>query len=221
MKKLLHFGSTELTHRTKSGSLPSFELEKISDFLCRDGLLFAEYSDSIIVIPHPRLVEKITTLMVNAGFEPLLLGATLHSLRQVTSLSLAENRVMELLCPGSLVIMRDENLVSDKSPVAIPDNCDLRDILSAFNGVMQVFVRMGQGGLAQLEEILQDLDQQHSFNMIGVLESSHMESADNRVTVVRIISPGNVQCIVEGTINLNTVKEASNRVSIWEIEDWT
>lgn len=222
MRKLLHFGLTKSMNNTNSGSLLSCEREKIIDFLCRDGLLFAECFDSIIVISHPRLVEKIKLPMVKSGLQPLLLGATLQDLRQVTSLTLAENRVMESLCPGSIIIMRDESLSSEKLPVAIPDNFDLRDILSSFNGVMQVYIGRAQGGLSQLEGILQNLDkQQCNFNMVGVLEPSNIESIDNRVTIVRTISPGDVQCISEGAINLKTVVEASNRVSAWEVEDWT
>lgn len=222
MKELLHFGSTKSIDRTNSGSLLSRECEEIIDFLCRGGLLIAECFESIIIISHPRLVEKIKLPMINAGLQPLLLGATLHNLRQVTSFTLAENRVMESLCPGSLIIIRDDSLTSEKIPVAIPDNRDLRDILSSFNGVMQAFVWRGQGGQTQLEGILHNFDQQKcNFNLVGILEPFYIESSDNRVTIARIISPGNVQCIVEGTISLKAVKEASNRVSVWEIEDWT
>lgn len=222
MKRLLHFGLQKSMNCSDSGALLSCEIEEIIDFLCRDGLLVAKFFDSFIVISHPRLVEKIKAPLVNAGLQPLLFGATLSSLRRVTSLTLAENRVMELLSPGSLIIARDENLLSDTLPVALPDDCSLRDIASSFNGTLQVFIWRGQGGLTEFERVLRSLDrEQCSFNMIGVLDSSYLKATDTRITIAKIIGPGDVQCIVNGTIDLNTIKEASRRVSVWEVEDWT
>ena len=222
MRRLLHFGMQKSMNCSASDALPSCEIEEIIDFLCRDGLLVAKFFDSFIVIPHPRLVEKLKAPLANAGLQPLLFGTTLSSLRRTTSLTLAENRVLELLSPGPLVIVRDEDLLSDTLPVAIPDDSALRDIASSFDGTLQVFIWREQGGLTELEGELRSLDQEQCrFNMIGVLDSSFMKATDARITIAKVIGPGDVQCIVAGTVDLNAVRDASRRVSVWEVEDWT
>ena len=224
MKELLHFGFSKPINRSDSGALLSREIEKISDFLRRHGLLIAECFDSHVVISHPDLVEGVKAPLLNVGLQPLMIGATLTSLRKVTSLTIAETRVMEVLSPGSLIVERDSDFVSDKLPVTIPDNYDLRDICCTFNGVMKVFIWKGDGGLTQLESILRNIDlEQCDIKQLGVLESPLYEEgvACNRATIVRISGPGDVKYIVEGTFDLKIVNEASKNISLWEIGEWT
>lgn len=217
MSRVAKFGLTKPMHRSSSGDLLGCELEEIYDFLKRDGILIAEYSDYIIVIPNPNRVESVRQPLLDAGLQPVMLGATLQNVRVATDLNLAENRVMELLSPGSLLLVRDHDALS----LLIPENRDLRDIATIFQGTMIAYCRRMVEEHAKIEETLQIIGNKLGNYMIGVLESYHPNVKKEMITVVKIRSISNIECVSEGSISISTVREAADRVSIWEVEDWT
>lgn len=217
MNRIAKFGLTKPMHRSSSGDLLGCELEEISDFLKRDGLLVVEYSDNLIVIPHPARADSVKQPLIDAGLQPFLLGATLQNVRVATDLNLAENRVMELLSPGSLLLMRD----SDALPLLIPENRDLRDIATVFQGAMIAYCHRGTGEQTNMEEALQNIGNRLDSYMIGILESYRPTTKKDKITVVKIRNISDIECVSEGSIRINTVREAADRVSIWEVEDWT
>ena len=217
MSRIAKFGLTKPMHRSSSGDLLGCELEEISDFLKRGGILIAEYSDYIIAIPNPDRVESVKQALLDCGLHPVMLGATLQNVRATTDLNLAENRVMELLSPGSLLLVRDR----DAPSLLIPENRDLRDIATVFQGTMIAYCQRMVGEHAKIEEMLQIIGNKLGNYMFGILESYCPNIKNEKITVVKLTSISNIECISEGSISLSTVREAVDRVSIWEVEDWT
>ena len=179
MNIIAHFGSTKPMHRSDSGDLLGCELEEISDFLKRGGLLVAKYADFIIVIPHPNRVENVKQPLIEAGLQPVRLGATLQSIRLATDLNLAENRVMELLSPGALLALRG----SDTPSLLIPGNRDLRDIATVFQGTMIAYCQHKAGGREKAEDTLKDIGERLCDYMIGILESDHPNVKKEKITI--------------------------------------
>ncbi|MBR3860997.1 MAG: hypothetical protein IKM84_03835 [Oscillospiraceae bacterium] len=212
MNSIIEFGLTEPMHRSTSGDLLGCELEAITDFLNRSGLLVVEYCGHTIIFSHPTCVDKIQKPFLNAGFRPVLLGATLQNIRSVTQLTLAENRVMELLSPGTLLLERDESF-----SLLIPEDRDLRDIAAVFQGALIAFIWNEVGDFAKLEAIL------HSIGnyVIGVLKPYHLSKQNDTLTVVKIKNNYDIDCLSVGAIDLQAVVDAANRISVWEVEDWT
>jgi len=220
MRDIQNFGT--LRQRSNSGALLSVEIEKLREFLRQYGLLIAKYYDNYIVVSHPFLIEKVKESLIGAGLQPVVLGATLANLRESVSLTVAENRVFELLSPGSLIVVRDDDTATAMTSIAVPDNNDLRDICCTYGGSMLAFIWKGEGGLAELERVLGSLEQLGcTIVQLGFLESPIDDDKRIRATVIRIFGEGNVDCIEEGTITMRTVKGASTEISQWEIGEWT
>lgn len=221
MSKSQRFGST--THRTESGALLSGEIERIKGFLRFRGLLLAEFFDGHLVIPFPSVANEIKGPLIDTGFQEVVIGASLDGLRQTTRLTVTEIRVLEVLSPGPLIIMRNDSQTSNMAPITIPGDLDLRDIASALGGAMTAFMRPGGDGRGLLENALRvPANERHTLAQLGTLESpSNSDAARRRATVVRITRPRAVECIAEGVLALAKVEDASALTSQWEIEDWT
>lgn len=136
MNEKMRFGIPMPEFRTDYGTLRTKELERIVSFLNRRGVLIADCFDRKIVIVHPSLAKDIQREMDNAGFQSLLIGATVSNIRKNEILNLAQNRVLEALTPGALIINRSDENNSGLISVAIPDNLDLRDICSSYEGAV-------------------------------------------------------------------------------------
>lgn len=224
MNEKMRFGIPMSEFRTDYGTLRTRELEKITSFLNRRGVLIADCFDRKIVIVHPSLVKKIKGEMDDVGFQPLLIGATVSNLRKSENLTLAQNRVLEMLTPGALIINRSDKNNSSLISVAIPDNLDLRDICSSYEGAIQVFIASTDVGENELVELLSKMKLDgFDLNKIGILEYPYFdEDPANRIaTVAYIYEPNNVKLIKKGVYDLDTVKQASSNVSQYEIGEWT
>ena len=224
MIEIMRFVIPMSEFRTDYGTLRTRELEKITSFLNRRGVLIADCFDRKIVIVHPSLVKKIKGEMDDVGFQPLLIGATVSNLRKSENLTLAQNRVLEMLTPGALIINRSDKNNSSLISVAIPDNLDLRDICSSYEGAIQVFIASTDVGENELVELLSKMKLDgFDLNKIGILEYPYFdEDPANRIaTVAYIYGPNNVKLIKKGVYDLDTVKQASSNVSQYEIGEWT
>jgi hypothetical protein len=183
----------------------------------------AEFLDGHIVISFPSVADEVKGPLIDAGFQEVVLGASLDGLRQVTDLTVAEIRVLEVLSPGPLIIMRSNSETSKMAPINIPDNLDLRDIASAIGGAMTAFMRPGGDARGLLENALcTPGNERRTPAQLGTLESSRSsDAARRRATVVRITGPGTVEFVAQGVLALAKVEEASAQLSRREIEDWT
>lgn len=224
MNQQPHFGLSNSICRTDTGALNSKEIEKIRYFLFRRGVLLGSCFDYQVVILHPGLIKDINKVLTDAGLQAIMLGASLASLRETAALSIAESRVLEALTPGSLIVMRSNSLEKDHLPVAIPDYYDLRDICNTYSGTMQVYFWKKKPGQQELQEILFSLNlSKYNISQVGVLEcpSYEEEIQPDVATIVRILGPGDVQCIAEGQFDIGMIEAASKSISIWEMGEWT
>lgn len=224
MNERLRFGAPMPEFRTDQGTLRTRELEKIYSFINQRGVLIADCFDRKIVIIHPHLVKDTQEKMINAGFQPLLIGSTVSNLRKNEKLNLAQNRVLEALTPGALIINRSGENSASLIPVAIPDNIDLRDICSLYEGVIQVFVTNKCIKENDLAESLSKLELDGlNMNKIGILEYPYIdEDSVNRIaTVAYVYGPDNIELVKTGMYDLDTVKQASAQLSQYEIGEWT
>lgn len=221
MKRIQKFGSSRC--RSGSGALLGGEIERIKGFLLFRSLLLAECFDSHIVISHPSVAKDVIWPLTNNGFQPIILGASLHGLRQVTDLSVGETRILEGLAPGPIILIRNNSELSMMPAVAIPDSLDLRDIGHAYGGAVLAFLWIGECGCKQLEEIIYTLSGEGCSPMqLGVLEPSwSSETEYSGATAVHVTGSGNVECIAEGAVAMDRVRAVFAHMSQWEIEDWT
>lgn len=224
MNEKMRFGIPMPEFRTDYGTIKTRELEKIVNFLNKRGVLIADCFDRKIVIVHPVLVKNIQEKMENAGFQSLLIGATLSILRKSENLTLAQNRVLEMLTPGALIIVRSDDNISDLLSVAIPDNLDLRDICSSYKGTLQVFITNTSIEENELAELLSKMELDGiDLSKIGILEYPYFdEDPANRIaTVAYVYGPNNIKLVKAGVYDLDAVKQASTKFSQYEIGEWT
>lgn len=224
MNEKMRFGIPMSEFRTDYGTLRTRELEKIISFLNRRGILIADCFDRKIVIAHPSIAKGIQGEMENAGFQSLLIGATVSNIRKRENLTLAQNRVLEALTPGALIINRNDENNSKLISVAIPDSLDLRDICSSYEGAIQVFITNTDIGENELVEILSKIELEGlNLNKIGILEYPYFDedSANRIATVVYIYGPNNIELVKTGVYDLDIVKQASTNFSQYEIGEWT
>lgn len=223
MKEQMRFGIPMPEFRTDHGALRTRELEKIVDFLNKRGLLIADCFDRKIVIVHPYIVKDIQEEMLNAGYQALLIGSTVSDLRKNEKLSLAQNRVLEALTPGAIIISRSDDNNPNLVSVAVPDSFDLRDICSSYEGAIQVFITNTGIENNELVGLLRKIKLDAvDLNKIGILEYPYFDEdpADMIATVVCIYGPNNVKLLKEGIYDLDTVKLASAEFSQYEIGEW-
>ncbi len=224
MIEKIYFGIPLPEFRTEYGSLRTTELEKISVFLNKRGVLIAECFDRKIVIVHPSLVKDIQNEMVNAGLKPLLISSTVSNLRKSENLSPVQNRVLEALTPGALIINRSDENNSELISVAIPDNIDLRDICSSYEGVLQVFITNSDIEEKELVNLLSNIKLgRFNLNKIGILQYPYFDenTANKIATVAYVYGPNNIELVKTGIYNLDILKQASVKVSQYEIGEWT
>ena len=223
MSEKKRFGIPMSEFRTDYGTLRTCELEKIVSFLNRRGILIANCFDRKIIIVHPSIAKGIQKEMDNAGFQSLLIGATISNLRKKENLSIAQNRVLEKLTPGALIINRsDENNVSLIS-IAIPDNLDLRDICSSYEGIIQVFITNTDIEESELIESISKMELAGiDLNKVGILEDPYLEEEPIKkiATVANVYGPDNVKLVKTGVFDFNIVKQASSELSQYEIGEW-
>lgn len=223
MTEKIRFGFPMPEFRTDYGTLRTRELEKIISFLNRKGVLIADCFDRKIVIVHPCFVREIQEEMINVGYQPLLIGATVSNLRKNENLNLAQNRILEALTPGALIIDRSRDNDFGSLSVAIPDNLDLRDICSSYEGTIQVFITNTCTEEDEMVESLRKMKCDWSnLNRIGILEYPYFDEdpAERIATVVCVYGPNNIKLVKEGTYDLETVKQASSEPSQYEIGEW-
>lgn len=224
MNEKMRFGISRPEIRTDFGTLRTRELEKIVSFINKRGILIADCFDRKIVIVHPYLVKDIQEKMINAGFQPLLIGSTVSNLREKEKLNLAQNRVLEALTPGALIINRCNDNNSSLISVAVPDSFDLKDICSLYEGTIQVFIT--NTGIEE-DELVNSLNKiqldELNLSKIGILEYPYFgeDSANMIATVAYIYGPNNIKLVKEGVYDLDTMKQASTKVSQYEIGEWT
>ena len=224
MNEKVQFGILMPEFRTDYGTLRTRELEKIVSFINHRGILIADCFDRKIVIVHPDLVKDIQEEMLNAGFQPLLIGSTVSNLRKNEKLNLAQNRVLEALTPGALIIHGSDENNTGLIPVAIPDNVDLRDICNSYEGVIQVYIANTD---IEENELIESFNKMKldglNLNKIGILEDRYFdEDPANRIaTAAYIYGPNNIKLVKEGVYDLDTVKQASAQFSQYEIGEWT
>lgn len=224
MNEKMRFGIPMSEFRTDYGTLRTRELEKIISFLNRRGILIADCFDRKIVIVHPSIAKGIQGEMENAGFQSLLIGATVSNIRKRENLTLAQNRVLEGLTPGALIINRNDENNSKLISVAIPDSLDLRDICSSYEGAIQVFITNTDIGENELVELLRKIELEGlNLNKIGILEYPYFDedSANRIATVTYIYGPNNIELVKTGVYDLDIVKQASTNFSQYEIGEWT
>ena len=224
MNEKMRFGIPVPEFRTDYGTLRTKELEKIVSFLNRRGVLIADCFDRKIVIVHPSLAKDIQREMDNAGFQALLIGATVSNIRKNEILNLAQHRVLEALTPGALIINRNDRKNSGLISVAIPDNLDLRDICSSYEGAIQVFITDTDIGENELAESLNKMKLDgFDLNKIGILEYPYFdEDPVNRIaTVAYIYGPNSIKLVKAGVYDFDIVKQASSKISQYEIGEWT
>ena len=128
------FGLPLIESRTDNGTLRTIELEKIIYFLNRRGVIITNCFDRKIIIVHPQLVKNIQEDMEKLEFKLLVIGSNVTGLRKNENFNIIQNRVLEALTPGALIIRCNGN-----RSVAIPDNIDLRDISNLYDGTLEVF----------------------------------------------------------------------------------
>lgn len=224
MEEKIRFGIPMPEFRTDYGTLRTRELEKIIGFLNKRGVVIADCFDRKIVIVHPYLVKDIQKEMLNAGYQTLLIGSTVSNLRKNEKLNLAQNRVLEALTPGALIISRSDDNNPSLISVAVPDNLDLRDICSSYEGAIQVFITDTGVENNELVDSLRKMKLDGvNLNKIGILEYPYFDEnpADMIATVVCIYGPNDVKLVKEGIYDLGTVKLASAEFSQYEIGEWT
>lgn len=224
MNEKIRFGIPMPEFRTDYGTLKTKELQKIISFINKRGLLIADCFDRKIVFVHPCVVKNIQEKMISAGFQHLLIGSTISSLRKHENLSLAQNRVLEKLTPGALIINRNDDNNSSLVSIAIPDNIDLRDICSSYEGVMQGFITNTSTNENEIVELLSNMELSGvNTNEIGILEYPYFdENLTNTIaTVAYVYGPNNVKIVKAGVYDLETVKQASAMISQYEIGEWT
>lgn len=224
MNEKMRFGIPMPEFRTDYGTLRTKELEKIVSFLNRRGVLIADCFERKIVIVHPSLAKDIQREMDNAGFQSLLIGATVSNIRKNEILNLAQNRVLEALTPGALIINRSDENNSGLISVAIPDNLDLRDICSSYEGAIQVFITDTAIGENELVESLNKMNlDEFDFNKIGILEYPYFDEdpANRTATIAYIYGPNNIKLVKTGIYDFDIVKQASSKISQYEIGEWT
>lgn len=223
MNEKMRFGIPMPEFRTDYGTLRTRELEKIVSFLNRRGILIADCFDRKIVIVHPSLAKHIQGEMDNAGFQSLLIGATISNLRKSENLTLAQNRVLETLTPGAIIINRSDEKNTSLISIAIPDNLDLRDICSSYEGAIQVFITNTDIGENELIESLSKMKLDgFDLNKIGILEYPYFDedSANRIATVAYIYGPNNIELVKTGVFDFDIVKQASSNISQYEIGEW-
>lgn len=222
MSEKIRFGIPMPEFRTDFGTLRTRELEKIVNFINRRGILISECFERKVILVHPDIVKSVQTEMVRAGFQLLLIGATVSNLRKYEKFTLAQNRVLEALTPGALIINRgDENKAIS---VAVPDNLDLRDICSSYDGEMRVFITKTSVNENELIESLNRLKvDEVDFNKIGIIEYPYFDEkiADKTATVVQIFGPNNIKIEKEGVYDFDTVKQSTIELSQYEMGEWT
>lgn len=218
------FGISTPEFRTDYGTLRTRELEKIVGFLNRRGILIADCFERKIIIVHPSLAKDIQREMDNAGFQSLLIGATVSNLRKSENLSLAQNRVLETLTPGALIINRSDENNSALISVAVPDNLDLRDICSSYESAIQVFITNTNIEENKLIKSLSAINlDRFGLNRIGILEYPYIneDPVERIVTVVYVYGPNDIKIVQPGVYDLNAVRQASSEISQYEIGEWT
>lgn len=223
MNEKMRFGIPMPEFRTDYGTLRTRELEKIVSFLNRRGILIADCFDRKIVIVHPSFAKHIQGEMDNAGFQSLLIGATISNLRKSENLTLAQNRVLETLTPGAIIINRSDEKNTSLISIAIPDNLDLRDICSSYEGAIQVFITNTDIGENELIESLSKMKLDgFDLNKIGILEYPYFDedSANRIATVAYIYGPNNIELVKTGVFDFDIVKQASSNISQYEIGEW-
>lgn len=216
------FGLPIAEFRTDYGTLKSRELEKITSHLNRRGILLATCFDRKIVIVNPYLVNDVKSFMDREKFEQLLIGATVANIREKQLLNLAQNRVLEALTPGAIIVC--DNNKPDQMPAAVPDNLDLRDLCSVYGGTLQVFVAPNNMNEQELCDMFTKMDiAGFNLNTIGILEYPYYDEDPNSVvaTVVSITDLNNVHIVKKGIYNSDVISLALNTVSCYEIGEWT
>lgn len=224
MKREIHFGFSSINYRSDSGALLGKELERIYDFLRQHGIVIADCFDSQIVFCHPDLYDSLKDAINSLGLYPLIIASNLHFLRESENHSIAEGRVMEALCPCSLILEDATGSNQKHLPFSIPDSFDLRDISCMYNGVLKVFYDKEGNGLNNLLAQLNDLDlNKYGFSRVGILNSPNYDGdyPPSKATIVCVESPGKIICRTLGDIDVESIKTASNSTSIWEIGEWT
>ena len=224
MKDFLQFGIPTPEFRTDYGTLKTRELEKIICFLNKRGVLIADCFDRKAIIVHPTLVDGIQREMTDSGFYPLLIGSTVSNLRKNENLSLAQNRVLEALTPGALIINRNNISNSDLISVAIPDNTDLRDICSSYEGFIRVFITKTKFKENELIEILGNMKLNGlDVSKMGILEYPYYDEppVKHNATIADVFGPNQINIIKLGVYDLDTIKQASVTLSQYEMGGWT
>ena len=224
MIEKMRFGIPMPEFRTEYGTLRTRELEKIAVFLYKRGVLIADCFERKIIIVHPSLVKNIQKEMVNMGFQSILIGSTLSNLRKSENLNLVQNRVLEALTPGALIINRSDENNSDLISVAVPDNVDLRNICSLYEGTIQAFITNSVIEENELAKLLGNVELNGlDLNNIGILEYPYFdEDSTNKIaTVAYVYGPNNIKVVKTGVYNLDILKQASVKVSQYEIGEWT
>lgn len=222
MDNVLHFGRSIMTNRTESGNLLSVQLEKISSFLFQHGLLVSDCFDGHVLICHPELVNDVAAALKNEGFKPIILAASLIQLRQKEKISVVENRMLELLTPGPLILDRTDN--DDELPISIPDSFDLKDIANIYGGCITGFLTVQYTDAKEVVDHLVSMGLScNNIAGFGILESPNYNEdyPPLKASVARVYGPGNVRCLVEGYWDQVILEEASKQISVWEIGEWT
>lgn len=224
MKEVTRFGLSRINYRSDSGALLGKELERIYDFLRQHGLLITECFDSHIIICHPELYKNLIDAILGSELYPLIITSNLHCLRENIKLSIAENRVMEAVCPGALILENSSMAKQQRLPIAMPDSFDLRDLCSLFGGVLKVLLKADSIGIEGLLETLDsEAIRKAGFSQIGILETPNYDGdyPPSKATIVSVEAPGEIKCSSRGDIDLEVIKKASKHTSIWEIGEWT
>lgn len=212
------FGLPLIESRTDNGTLRTIELEKIIYFLNRRGVIITNCFDRKIIIVHPQLVKNIQEDMEKLEFKLLVIGSNVTGLRKNENFNIIQNRVLEALTPGALIIRCNGN-----RSVAIPDNIDLRDISNLYDGTLEVFITNEACDEIDIIERLLKIDFKClNLTKIGVLECPYYgeDSINTTATVVDIPSVNIVKVEKEGVYDLQTVKQASSTVSQYEMGEW-
>lgn len=224
MQEARRFGGTE--SRSFGGSLLCSEIEKIRSFLRFGGTLATNAMGGLILLRHPETAPVDGVLRPGQRASELLLAAGVEQLREHLDLRAAEIRTMESLSPGPLVLEVAGESDLWRRRVCVPDSIDLRDIASSLGGMVPARFLEEEGEGPSLVQSALDQSTEGSpatgVHAVGVLElHEHHNGLLGRPTVVRVLSPGSIECLSQGATSLEMVVQASKRLSEWEMGEWT
>lgn len=220
MSSLVTFGGD--TQRTASGDLLSGEIERIKDFLRFHGVLLVEGFGGWIALTHPSTPIAEPNGGSGVVTREIAIASRLDPLKDVLDLRVGDLRAMEALSPGPLIVEVGQKNGSGKTMVCIPSDADLRDIAASLGGTAAAMIVTGVPLPIDVQTVLLGSAPGSLGRATGLLRApARRDQQVELPTVVRILEPGSVECLSQGALSLEAVRQATTRITQTEIGDWT